>query len=118
MPADEMVPTLEFPPAMLFTLQLTVVSVVLVTVAVNVTWLPSKTEPPAGATLTVMEGGGGGGGAAAPPPPQPCVHAPAVRRAKKATRVLPKFLAMFCGRGRMPCAKQAKGQRKNKRTRG
>lgn len=47
----------------------------------------------------------------APPPPQPNVHAPAMRRAKKAARVLLKFLAMLCGRGRMPCAKQAKGQR-------
>ena len=113
-----MAPTVEFPPAMPFTLQLTVASVVLVTVAVNVTWLPSTTEPLNGATLTVMEGGGGGGGATAPPPPQPSVHPPAVRRARKATRVLPKLLAMFCGRGRIPCAKQAKGQRKTKETRG
>jgi hypothetical protein len=82
-----MVPTVEFPPAMLFTLQPTVVSVVLVTVAVNVTWLPSTTGPLDGATLTVIEGGGGGGGATAPPPPQPSVHAPAARRVKKLTRV-------------------------------
>ena len=96
-----------------FTLQLTVVSAVLVTVAVNVTWLPSKTELLGGVTLTVMEGGGGGGGATAPPPPQPSVHAPAARRARKVARVLLRFSLMLCGRGRMPYAKQAKGQRRD-----
>src|SRR6059058_1639846 len=112
-----MVPTAEFPPAMPFTLQLTVVSVVLVTVAVNATWLPSTTEPLSGATLTVMEGGGGGGATAAPPP-QPRVHAPTARRARKPTRVLPRFSAILCGRGRMPCGKQAEGQRNSKGTQG
>jgi len=69
-----------------FTLQLTLVSVVLVTVAVNVIWFPSTTEPLDGFTVTVMEGGGGGGGTTVPPAPQPNVHAPAVRTAIKAIR--------------------------------
>src|SRR5438094_7876805 len=107
-----MVPTAEFPPAMPLTLQLVVVSVVLVTVAVNTTWLPSMTEPLSGATLTVMEGGGGGGGATAPPPPQPRVHAPTARRARKPTRVLPRFSAILCGRGRMPLRKAGEGPAK------
>jgi hypothetical protein len=109
---DEIVPTVEFPPEISFTLQLTVVSVVLVTVAAKVTWLPSTTEPLGGTTLTVIEGGGGG--AAAPPPPQPRVHAPAARRARKPTRVLARLSGMLCGRGRMPFKKQAKGQRNKK----
>jgi hypothetical protein len=51
-----------FPPATPLTLQLTAVSAVFVTVAVNVTWLPSTTVPLGGATFTTMDGGGGGGG--------------------------------------------------------
>ena len=98
-----------------FTVQLTVVSVALVTVAVNVTWLPSTTEPLEGVTVTVIEGGGGGGGggAIAPPPPQPIVPAPAAKRAKKLARVLPRLSATICGRGRITCTMQAKCQRKN-----
>jgi hypothetical protein len=106
------VPTAEFPPAMPLTLQLTPVSVVFVTVAVNVNWFPSTTEPVAGATVTVMEGGGGGGRVPAPPPPQPCNHAPAARRAMKPSRAFVKLFPVFSGRGRIPSAKQAKGQRK------
>ena len=111
---EVIVPTPEFPPALPFTLQLTLVSVVLDTVAVKVIWFPSTTEPDGGVTLTVMEGGGGGGGAAAPPPPQPRVHAPAVRRTRKPIRAVPKLASMLCGRGRTLCAKQAKGQRKRR----
>ena len=67
---------------MLFTLQLTLVSSELETVAVNVSVSPSNTVPVAGVTLMVMEGGGGDGCVTepAPPPPQPRVHAPIVRR--------------------------------------
>src|SRR5690242_17305855 len=61
--------------------------------------------------------GRGVGGATAPPPPQPNVHAHAPRRARNPTRVLPKSSAMLCGRGRIPCAKQAKGQRNSQGTR-
>jgi hypothetical protein len=106
------VPTVEFPPPTPLTLQLTLLSVVFVTVAVNVNWFPRTTEPVAGATVTVMEGGGGGGGVPAPPPPQLCNHAPAARRAKKPNRAFVKLFPLFSGRGRIPSAKQAKGQRK------
>jgi hypothetical protein len=111
-PVDVIVPTTELPPAMPLTLQLTLVSVVFVTVAVNVNWFPSTREPLAGSTVTVMEGGGGGGGATAPTPPQPTVHAPAARRAMKPNLAFLSFFALLRGRGRMPSAKQAKGQRK------
>ena len=67
---------------MLFTLQVTAVSVVSVTVAVKVSVPPRNTVPLLGVIPTVMEGGGSGGDVTepAPPPPQPRVHAPAVRR--------------------------------------
>jgi hypothetical protein len=61
-PAVVIVPSAVLPPATPLTLQLTAVSAVFVTVAVNVTWLPSTTVPLAGATFTTMDGGGGGGG--------------------------------------------------------
>jgi hypothetical protein len=79
------VPVAALPPAVSFTLQFTLVSVVFVTVAENVAVFPSTTDPLFGATITAMEGGGGAGGTAelAPAPPQPCVHAPVVRRTKK-----------------------------------
>jgi hypothetical protein len=94
------------------TLQLTLVSAVFVTVAVNATWFPSTTEPLTGATVTTMEGGGGGGEVPAPPPPQPRVHVPAARRAMKLNRAFARLCRLFSGRGRIPSAKQAKGQRK------
>jgi len=81
---------------------------------VNVIWFPSTIELDGGVTVTEMEGGAGGGGATAPPPPQPNVHAPAVRRARKAIRVFPDLVALLCGRGRIPSTKQAKGQRNKK----
>jgi hypothetical protein len=62
------------------TLQLTAVSVVFVTVAVNVAWLPSTNDPVAGVTVTVIDGGGGGAGGGLPEP-QPSVHAPSARSA-------------------------------------
>jgi hypothetical protein len=111
-PVDVIVPSAELPPAMPLTFQVTLVSAVFVTVAENVNWFPSTTEPLAGPTVTVMEGGGGGGGAPAPPPPQPGIHAPAARRAMKPNLAFLKFFPLLRGRGRMPSAKQAKGQRK------
>lgn len=107
-PAVVIVPAAEFPPAMLPTLQLTLVSAVFVTAAVKVNWFPSTTEPLAGATVTTK--GGGGGGATAPPPPQPSVHAPTARRAMRPS--LLRLFPLLRGRGRMPSAKQANGQRK------
>ncbi len=66
---------------MLFTLQVTLVSVVFVTVAVRVCEFPSRTEPVVGVTVTVTDGGGGadGGGDVtdAGPPPQPNNHSAA-----------------------------------------
>ena len=113
-PPGVIVPVAALPPAVPFTLQFTLISVVFVTVAENVAVFPSSTDPLFGATVTAMEGGGGGGGTAelAPPPPQPCVNAPAVRRAKKTVRLVPNFFASNCLRGRTPCALQAKGQRR------
>jgi hypothetical protein len=107
------IPTVALPPAVPFTLQLTVVSAVFVTVAVNVAVFPSTTDPLGPVTLTTMEGGGGGGGSTElePPAPQPTVHTPAARRATTRILVVLNFLASNCGRGRIPSAKQAKGQR-------
>jgi hypothetical protein len=62
----------------LFTLQVTLVSVVFVTVAVRVCEFPRRTDPVVGVTVTVTDGGGGadGGGdvTEAGPPPQPSSH--------------------------------------------
>ena len=59
-PADVIVPIAAFPPGTPFTLQLTAVSVVFVTAAINAAWPPSTTDPFAGVTVTAMAGGGGG----------------------------------------------------------
>jgi hypothetical protein len=45
------------PPGMLFTLQVTLVSVVFVTVAPRVCEFPSRTDPVVGVTVTVTDGG-------------------------------------------------------------
>ncbi len=109
MPADVIVPNVAFPPGTLLTLQLTVVSVVFVTVAVKGVWLPSNTDPFAGVTVTTIDGGGGGGGA--PAEPQPSVHAPCAKNA--ATRiVLVLNLSLPCERDRMPTREQANCQRR------
>lgn len=110
-PAGVIVPAAAFPPGIPFTLQLTLVSVAFVTVAVNVAWFPSTTDPLWGVMVTPIEGGGGGGGEPAPPPPQPNVHAPAMRRVMTAILAVPNLFPLLCGRGRIPAAKQAKGQR-------
>jgi hypothetical protein len=114
-PPGVIVPVAALPPALPFTLQSTLVSVVFVTVAENVTVFPSSTDPLFGATVTAMERGGGGGGTAelAPPPPQPCVHAPVVRSAAKTVRALPNFFFPLCVRGRIPLRNAGEGPAKN-----
>ena len=61
-PAGVIVPNVVLPPVTPFTLQITAVSVVFVTVAVKVAWFPSRTEPFGGFTATMIERAGGGGG--------------------------------------------------------
>lgn len=80
-PSGVIVPTVELPPVIPATLQITVKFVVFLTAALNCFVVPINTEAAAGVTVTVMEGGGGGGGATelAPPPPQLSVHALTVR---------------------------------------
>ncbi len=111
-PADVIVPSVAFPPGTPLTLQVTVVSVVFVIVATNVTWFPSTTDPFAGVTVTTMSGGGGGGGT--PPAPQPSVHAHSLRSATTTIAVVVDLFPLLRERDRMPSAKQAKGQRKRK----
>ena len=109
-----------------FTLQLTLVLVVFVTVAANVCEFPSRTELLVGVTETLMAGTGGGGGGATDtelPRPQPCSQVPALRITRKHiagralhaefSRPFVRFaFAAFCVRGRMHDGMQAKGQRK------
>jgi hypothetical protein len=73
---------------MLFTLQVTLVSVVFVTVAVKVCEFPSKIDPVVGVTVTVTDGGGGGADVTEPVPPaaQPCIHIHVARAARGSTR--------------------------------
>src|SRR4029077_17676662 len=60
-PLIAIVPVDGFPSEMPFTLQLTFVLEVFVTVAKNDCELPNKTDPLIGVTVTLMAGGGGGG---------------------------------------------------------
>jgi hypothetical protein len=110
-PAGVMIPSVAFPPGTPFTLQLTAVSDVFVTVAVKVAWFPSTTDPFAGFTVTSIAGGSGGGGDV-PPAPQPKVHAPSARTAMTTIVAVQDFFPLLCERDRMPSQKQAKGQRK------
>src|SRR5208282_2092887 len=111
------------------TLQNTLVSVELETLAVNASVSPSNTVPGLGVTVTWVEGGGGGGGVTepAPPPPQLRVHAPIARRTQtKANRrtfgavilcvvFLTEVLASrVCGRGRMLSAIAGEGPAKSR----
>jgi hypothetical protein len=112
-PADVIVPSVAFPPGEPLTFQLTVVSVVFVTAAKNVSWFPSTTDPVVGVTVTPMDGGGGGGGDA-PPAPHPSVHAPSASRAMSTIVLVVDLFPLLCERDRMPSQKQAKGQRKKK----
>lgn len=63
MPAVEIVPTLELPPAIPLTVQVTAVFDVPVTLAVNCCVCPRNTEAVEGVTLAVTPGGGGAAGA-------------------------------------------------------
>ena len=91
-----------------FTLQETVVFVVLVTVAENESVSPSSTLPDVGLTVTVI-GGGGGGLELPPPPPQAARNtlraitksAAAVRREDRARAAVGLCLVRVCGRGRI-----------------
>jgi hypothetical protein len=112
-PADVMVPSVAFPPGTPLTLQVTAVSVVFITIATNVTWFPSTTDPFAGVTVTTMAGGGGGGGGA-PPAPQPSVHAHSLKSATTTIVAVLDLFPLLRERDRMPSAMQAKGQRKKK----
>jgi hypothetical protein len=112
-PADVIVPTAAFPPGTPFTLQVTAVSVVFVTAAINVAWPPSKTDPFVGVTITTMDGGGGGGGNSdEPAAPQPIIPVPSARSAAIAIVAVLDLFPLLRERGRMPSPKQAKGQRK------
>jgi len=112
-PAGVIVPSVAFPPGTPFTLQLTAVSVVFVTVATNVAWPPSRTDPFVGLTITSIAGGGGGGGDSdEPAAPQPSVRAPSLRSAMKTIVVVLDLFPLLRERGRMPSQKQAKAQRK------
>jgi hypothetical protein len=112
-PAGVIVPSIAFPPGTPFTLQLTAVSVVFVTAAINVAWPPSTTDPFAGVTVTTMDGrGGGGGDSDDPDAPQPSVHAPSPRSAMTTIVVVLNLFPLLRERDRMPSPKQAKGQRK------
>ena len=126
MPPGVIVPVDIVPPGTPLTLQVTLVSVALVTWAERVCEFPSKTEPLVGVTVTVMDGGGGGGGGATDcglPPPQPGSATPKVRTTRKGktagvhrpwfpgASILFAFNG-FCVRGRMQGGMQAKGQRK------
>jgi len=113
-PSDVIVPDVALPPGAPFTLQVTAVSAVFATFAENGSAFPSITDPLFGETVTVMDGGGGGGGTdgLAPPPPQPIVHAPVVGRTNRKILAVRNLLRSNGERGRIPSAKQAKGQRK------
>lgn len=69
-PVASIVPEAAFPPGIPFTLQITAVFVVLLTVAENVCGSPSNTEAEEGVTFTET-GGGGCGGPEPTTPPQP-----------------------------------------------
>src|ERR1700686_1816541 len=112
-PAGVIVPWVTFPPGTPLTLQRTAVSVVFVTAATNVAWPPSTTDPFVGVTVTTMDGrGGGGGDSDEPDAPQPSVHAPSLRSPMKTIVVVLDLFPLLHERGRIPSAKQAKGQRK------
>src|SRR5277367_1341747 len=113
-PPDVIVPVAEAPPGTPFTLHVTLLFVVFVTVAVSVCELPSSTAALVGVTDTLTSGGGGvGGGVLRPvlPPPQPRGKKQSGSwRSRTARRVLrervemrPLVFVLICERGgRMP----------------
>lgn len=111
-PAEVIVPTVEFPPRTVLTLQPTTVSAVFATVAVNVVWFPSTTDAFVGVKVTAIVGGGGGG-ADTLPAVQPSDHTHSASSAKTTIALVLGDFPLPCERERMPSQKQAKGQRKN-----
>ena len=107
-----------------FTLQVTAVLVVLVTMAENESVSPSNTLPDAGLTVTVMLGGGGGVTFPPPPPPQAARQALTARtksaidveQADRRRCVFALCFVRVCGRGRMFFQMQTKGQREFRTT--
>jgi hypothetical protein len=75
------VPAAVLPPTTPFTLHVTAVLLVFVTVAINVVEFPSGTVPAVGDTVTAIWGGGGG----CISPPKPCAHPPIQALAEIAT---------------------------------
>src|SRR5260370_5881333 len=106
-PADVIVPTVALPPGTVLTLQLTAVSVVFVTAAVNVSWFPSTTDPVAGVTVTPIDGGGGGGGGGVLPAPQPSIHPPSARSPITTIVLVLNLFPLLAERDTMPPQKRA-----------
>ncbi|OLE14973.1 MAG: hypothetical protein AUG83_08940 [Acidobacteria bacterium 13_1_20CM_4_57_11] len=115
-PAEVIVPSVAFPPGTPLMLQLTAVSDVFVTVAVNVTWFPNKTDAFVGFTVTAIGGGGEGDGGEGEtlPAVQPSVHAASARRAINTSVLVLDLFSLLGERDRMPSQKQPKGQRREK----
>ena len=115
-PAEVIVPGVAFPPGTPLTLQLTAVSPVFVTAAVNITWFPNKTDAFVGFAVTAIGGGGGGSGGEGEtlPAVQPSVHAAFARRAINTSVLVVDLFSLLGERDRMPSQKQPKGQRREK----
>src|SRR5438552_4039987 len=113
-PAEVIVPSVAFPPGTPLMLQLTAVSEVFVTMAVNVTWFPKKTDAFVGFTVTVIGGGGEGDGGEDEtlPAVQPSVQAASTRSAINTSVLVLDLLPLLGERDRMPSQKQPKGQRR------
>ena len=113
-PAEVIVPKVAFPPGTPLTLQLTAVSAVFVTVAVNVAWFPSKTDALVGFTRTCIVGSGGGGDDETLPAVQPSVHAPSARSAMNTSVLLLDLFSLLRGRNGMPSQKAGERPAKGK----
>jgi hypothetical protein len=106
-PVAEIVPTAAFPPAIPFTLQVTDVLDVPVTVAVNICVCPRNKDAFPGRTLTVIVTGGGGGGGEVPPvlphpsPQNALAHTARKRNPQRTIRLLrrsPDFSPLLISR--------------------
>ena len=115
-PAEVIVPSVAFPPGTPLMLQLTAVSDVFVTAAVNVTWFPNKTDAFVGFAVTAIGGGGEGDGGEDEtlPEVQPSVHAASARRAINTSVLVLDLFSLLGERDRMSSQKQPKGQRREK----